>query len=130
MITLYVYVHLNWKKSKEPLPGHRLHGLAVLVSRLDASPPAPVEGLGRGGGDAPEEGQQLHDSLLVGDDVERVELHADELQLLILIFVLAVSSVVGLQGGAVGAEGGIHIYDVCIEREGVAQQKKIVCVPL
>ena len=46
------------------LPGHRLDGLAVLVPRLHAPPPAAVDGLGGGGGDAPEEGKQLHDGLL------------------------------------------------------------------
>ena len=76
------------------LPGHGLDGLAVLVARLHAPPPAAVDGLGGGGGHAPEEGEQLHDGLLAGDDVERVELDADELQLFLLILAFQSSSFV------------------------------------
>ena len=47
------------------MPGHGLDGLAVLVPRLHAPPPPPVDGLRGGGRDAPKEGEQLHDGLLI-----------------------------------------------------------------
>ena len=94
----------------------------MLVPRLHAPPPAAMDGLCGGGGDAPEESEQLHDGLLVGDYVERVELHTDELQLFLLLAVPVAA--IRLERRAIRADYEDVDGDQCVRIESIHSERR------